>query len=80
MKDTIAEKVHKKLGLQKKSTKWVPKLLNEAQKEEGVQALQRFVAAVHRRSPADLYTVVMMNETVVSQHTPEAKTRAKCGS
>ncbi len=61
------------LGLVKKSTCWVPKLLSDDQRKERVQTCTEFVAAVNRRSMAMLDRIVTMDETMVSYHTPETK-------
>jgi hypothetical protein len=71
------------LGLVKKSARWVPKLLNEDQKQERVQTCKEFVAAVQRRSMVMLDCIITMDETMVSYHTPETKKQSKqqcCGS
>jgi hypothetical protein len=65
------------LGLVKKSARWVPKLLNEDQKQEHVRTCTEFVAAVQRRSMAMLDCIVTMDETMVSYHTPETKKQSK---
>jgi hypothetical protein len=39
--------LHKDLGLAKKSTRWVPWLLNSDQKQERVRTCHQFLAAVH---------------------------------
>jgi hypothetical protein len=47
---TIHSILHKDLGLEKKSARWVPKLLSSEQKEEQVLTCSAFIAAVQRRS------------------------------
>jgi uncharacterized ferritin-like protein (DUF455 family) len=54
------------LGLVKKSARWVPKLLNEDQKQESVRTCKEFVAAIQRRSMAMLDCTVTMDKTMVS--------------
>jgi histone-lysine N-methyltransferase SETMAR len=65
--------LHQELGLVKKSARWVPKLLSEDHKKERVRICTEFVAAVHRRSMAMMDNIVMMDETMVSYHTPQTK-------
>lgn len=68
--------LHEDLGLSKKSARWVPKLLNTDQKQERVRICQNFVTAI-RRHKLDLDNIVTMDETMVSQHTPETKKQSK---
>jgi len=75
--DTIHKTLHDDLGLSKKSARWVPKLLSDAQKKERVRVSQAFVADVCRHSMAFLDTIVTMDETMVSLHTPERKNQSK---
>lgn len=74
---TIHNILHDDLGLSKKSARWVPKLLSDAQKDERVRICQQLVAAVHRHSMAYLDSIVTMDETMVSLHTPETKKQSK---
>ena len=74
---TIVNILHEDLGLVKKSARWVPKLLSEAQKQERVRVCSQFVTAVHRKSLAMLDDIVTMDETMVSFHTPETKKQSK---
>ena len=71
--DTIHKILHDELGLSKKSARWVPKLPSQEQKERRVELCQNFIAAVHRHSMSYLDTIVTMDETMVSLHTPETK-------
>jgi hypothetical protein len=70
---TIQSILHKDLGLEKKSARWVPKLLSVEQKEERVRTCAAFIAAVQRRSMAMLDNIVTMDKTMVCHHTPETK-------
>jgi hypothetical protein len=70
---TIHSVLHKDLGLEKKSTRWVPKLLSDEQKEERIRTCSSFIATVQRRSMAMLDNIVTMDETMVCHHTPETK-------
>jgi hypothetical protein len=65
--------LHKDLGLEKKSARWVPKLLSVEQKEERVRTCTAFIAAVQCRSMVMLDNMVTMDETMVCHHTPETK-------
>jgi DeoR/GlpR family transcriptional regulator of sugar metabolism len=47
--DTIHRILHQDLGLEKKSVRWVPKLLSEAQNQERVRVFSDFVAAINRQ-------------------------------
>ncbi len=75
--DTIHKVLHDNLGLSKKSARWVPKLLSKEQMEERVRVSRDFVAAVHRNGQSWLKTVLTMDKTLVSQHTPETKKQSK---
>jgi histone-lysine N-methyltransferase SETMAR len=70
---TVHSILHKDLGLEKKSARWVPKLLSSEQKEERVRTCSAFIAAVQRRSMAMLDNIVTMDETMVCHHTPATK-------
>jgi hypothetical protein len=59
--------------IEKKSARWVPKLLSEEQKQERVHACNEFISAVRRRSMAMLDNIV----TMISHHTPETKKQSK---
>ncbi len=76
-KDTIHKILTEDLGLSKKSARWVPKLLSPDQMKERVRVSRDFVAAVHRHSMSYLDNIVTMDETMVSQHTPETKKQSK---
>jgi hypothetical protein len=77
---TIFNVLHQDLGLEKKSARWVPKLLSEEPKQERIRVCSYFIAVVHRRSKAMLDPIVTMDETMVSYHTPETKNRVSSGS
>jgi hypothetical protein len=70
---TIHSILHKDLGLENKSARWLPKLLSEEQKEERVRTCRAFIAAIQRRSMAMLQNIVTMDETIVCHHTPQTK-------
>jgi hypothetical protein len=53
------------------------KLLSEEQKKEKVRICTDFVSAVHRCSMSTLDNTVMMDETMVSYHTPETMRQSK---
>jgi histone-lysine N-methyltransferase SETMAR len=55
----------------------LPKLLSEDQKKKRVRICTEFVAAVRRGSMAMLDNIVMMDETMVSYHTPKAERQLK---
>jgi len=76
-KDTIHSILRDDLGLSKKSARWVPKLLTDEQKQERVRVSEQFVAAVRRRGLGYLDTIVTMDETMISLHTPETKKQSK---
>jgi hypothetical protein len=76
---TIFNIMHQDLCLEKKSARWVPKLLSEDQTQERIFCSE-FVATVHRRSKAMLDTIVTMDKTMVSYHTPDMKNRASSRS
>jgi histone-lysine N-methyltransferase SETMAR len=70
---TIHSNLHKDLGLEKKSARWVPKLLSSEQKEKRVRSCSAFITAVQCRSIAMLVNIVTIDKTMVFHHTPETK-------
>ncbi len=74
---TMHNILHVKQGLVKKSARWVPKLLSPEQKEERVRICTEFVAKVDRSSMAMLDQIIMMDETMVSYHSPQTKRQSK---
>jgi hypothetical protein len=64
-------------GLEKKSARWVPKLLNDEQKQQHVEVCSEFVAAAYRHSLAMLDFIVTMDETMVCYHTPQMKKQSQ---
>ena len=74
---TIYTILTEELGLVKKSARWVPRLLTEAQKLERVRTCSNFIAAVCRHSLSMLDSIVTMDETMISYHTPEMKKQSK---
>jgi histone-lysine N-methyltransferase SETMAR len=69
--------LHEDLDLSKKSARWVPKLLTSAHKEERIQTCEKFLAVVRCRSMAMLDSIVTMDESAMSFHTPESKMQSK---
>lgn len=57
------------LNLVRKSARWVPKLLTLQQ--ERIRVSEAFITAVCHESKALLTLIVTMDETIVSNHTPE---------
>jgi hypothetical protein len=53
------------------------KLLSEDKKKERVRTCMEFVAAVDRHSMGMLDNIVMIDETMVSYHTPKMKKQPK---
>jgi histone-lysine N-methyltransferase SETMAR len=74
---TIHAVLHDDLGLEKKSARWVPKLLNDEQKKQHVEVCSEFVKAVHRHSLAMLDSIVTMDETMVCYHMPQSKKQSQ---
>ncbi len=74
---TIHAVLHDDLGLEKKSARWVPKLLNDDQKQQHVKVCSEFIKAVHRHSLAMLDSIVTMDETMVCYHTPKSKKQSQ---
>jgi hypothetical protein len=69
---TIHTVLHEDLGLEKKSARWVPKILIDDQKQP-VGVCSEFFAAIHCYSLAMLDLIVTMDETMVCYHTPQIK-------
>ena len=65
---TIHRILTKDLGLVKKSARWIPKILSDDQKKARVE---------RRRSKSVLDSIVTMDESAVSFHTPETKQQSK---
>jgi [histone H3]-lysine36 N-dimethyltransferase SETMAR len=74
---TIHSILHQELGLVKKSARWVPRLLDNKQKQERVRTCEAFLSMVRRHSKAMLDNIVTMDESMVSFHTPETKQQSK---
>ncbi len=74
---TIHRILHEDLGLEKKTTRWVPRVLSTDQKEERVSACTELVAAIQRYSVAMMDQILTVNETMVCYHTPETKRQSK---
>ncbi len=77
LKKVIFNILHQDLGPEKKSARWVPKLLNYEQKQERVQVCSDFIATVHLQSRSMLECIMTMDETIVSYHTLETKKKSK---
>jgi hypothetical protein len=69
--------LHDDLGLEKKSARWVPKLLNDEQKQQLVEICSEFLKAVHCHSLAKLDSIVTMGETMVCYHTPQSNKQSQ---
>jgi histone-lysine N-methyltransferase SETMAR len=69
--------LHDDLGLEKKSAKLVPKLLNDDQKQQRVEVCSEFIKAVQRHSLTMLDSIVTMVETMVCYHTPQSKKQSQ---
>ncbi len=74
---TIPRILHEDLGLEKKTARWVPRLLSTDKKEERVSACTELVAAVQRHSVVMMDEIVTMDETIVCYLTPETKRQSK---
>ncbi len=72
---TMHALVTEQLGLAKKSARWIPKLLTDEQKEERVRCSTAFLKLA--RNPQFLNSVITMDESAVSLHTPETKKQSK---
>jgi hypothetical protein len=59
------------LGLVRKYTKWVPKLLREEQKQERVRTRWGFIAVTQPRSMSMMDNIIILD--MVCYHTPETK-------
>jgi len=75
----IHKTLYDDLGLSNKLTRWVPKLLNDEQKNERVRLSESLVAAVCRHSMAYMFIVHYhpFDKTMVSLHTPLTKKKSK---
>ena len=69
--------LHSDLGLTKKSARWVPKLLSEDNMRCRVETARQILRLDSRLGLAFRRSVVTMDETMVSFHTPETKERSK---
>ena len=74
---TIHRILTKDLGLVKKSARWIPKILSDDQKKARVERCDEFLRLVRRRSKSVLDSIVTMDESAVSFHTPETKQQSK---
>ena len=74
---TVHKRLKNDLGLVKKSARWVPKLLNNEQKEERVRCSDLFIKRFQKDGQAFLDKIVTMDESAVSYHTPETKEQSK---
>ena len=69
--------LHSDLWLSKKSARWVPKLLSEDNMRCRVETAREILRLDSRLGLAFRRSVVTMDETMVSFHTPETKERSK---
>ena len=76
-KSTMHALVTDQLGLAKKSARWIPKLLSEEQMEERVRCSAAFLKLARNPKVKFLDSVVTMDESAVSLHTPETKRQSK---
>ena len=74
---TIHNNLHENLGLTKKSVRWVPKLLSDAQKLERVSVAKVFKNLKFHMGEDFLSSIVTMDETMVSFYTPETRESSK---
>ncbi len=64
-------------GLEKKSARWVLKLLNDEQKQQHVEVCSEFLAAAYRYSLVMLDSIVTVDETMVCYHTQQMKKQSQ---
>ncbi len=69
--------LHDNLGLEKKSARWVPRLLNDKQKQQRVEICSEFVEAVHHHSLNMLDSIVTMDKMTVCYHMPQMKKQSQ---
>jgi hypothetical protein len=74
---TIQLTLHEDLDQSKKLARWVPKLWTSAHKEERIRTCEKYLVMVCGRSMAMLDSIVTMEESAVSFHTPESKMQSK---
>ena len=74
---TVHKCLREDLGLVKKSARWVPKLLNNEQKEERVRCSNIFIRKFQKDGQAFLDKIITMDESAVAYHTPETKEQSK---
>jgi hypothetical protein len=67
------------LGLEKKSSRWVPKLLSDDQKHQHVEIYTEFIDDVLCRSLARLNSFSTMDETGMQPH-PSDEKNAQAGA
>ena len=65
------------LGLVKKSARWVPRFLTEEQKVEHCSCAETFKKWSFELGAAFLTSIVTMDESAVSFHTPETKEQSR---
>ena len=76
-KGTIHNILHLDLNLTKKSARWVPKLLSLEQRQRRVELAEEFVRRAGTNPGAFLGSIVTMDKSAVSFHTPESKEQSK---
>ena len=70
---TVYRIIRQDLGLTKKSARRVPRLLSSEQKKKRLELSQEFVRRAEAAPTAFLASIVTMDESAVSFHTPESK-------
>ena len=73
---TISAIMHKDIGFEKKSARWVPRLLSDEQKAARVKCSEAFLRKI-RTELEVLRQIITMDESTVAFHTPETKQQSK---
>jgi hypothetical protein len=74
---TIHATLHEDVHLSKKSSRWVPKLLNQEIKKERVRICEAIMLLLRCHSMAMLDRIFIMDESAVSFHIPQTKQQSK---
>lgn len=74
---TVFNILHDDLELSKKSSRWVPHLLSEAQKEERICCAKVFKKELFNRGDTFLNSIITMDKSMVPFFTPKAKQMSK---
>jgi hypothetical protein len=69
--------LHQNLDFEKKTAKWVPKLVSNKQKQQHVEVCTEFVTAVNCHSLAMLDSIVVMDKIMLCYHTLQTKKQSK---